>query len=96
MKNKKLEDKISDFFTLWTTHQMTQFIKDVVPLIELFDFEDNDDWLLKEVGAEDEQNVRILRTVYLLSRFADFHAGILCNLNFRFKDLWKKMEKYQA
>jgi hypothetical protein len=44
-------------------------------------------------GEEEECTIRVLRTVYLLSRLAHIHAGELCLLNAHFKNLWIRMEK---
>ena len=54
---------------------MCKFIEDVFPLLELYDEDEDDDWVKKEVGEENTRNVRIIRTVYLISKFAERHAG---------------------
>lgn len=45
------------------------------------------------MGEEDKTNVRLIRTVYLMSKIAESHAGTLVTIKVRFKDLWKRMEK---
>lgn len=68
-------------------------MRDIIPLFELYDVEDEDDWVENAVGKENERNVRLVRTVYLVSRIAEFHAGKLCNLKIKFPNLHNKMEK---
>ena len=72
---------------------MIAFLRDIIPLFELYDVEDENDWVKNAVGEEDERNVRLVRTVYLMSKIAEFHAGKLCSLKIHFKDLWQRMEK---
>lgn len=95
MKNKKdIEDEITDFLEFWDCDRQISFLKDTLMLFELYDVDDENDWVRDAVGESNERNVRLIRTVYLLSRIADFHAGILCSINIKFKDLWKKLEKH--
>lgn len=71
---------------------MCDFLRDIIPLFDLYDVEDDSDWVKDAVGEEDLQNVRLIRTVYLVSRIAEFHAGVLASLKINFKDLYKRME----
>lgn len=75
---------------------MTSFLREIIPLFELYDVEDETDWVKDEVGEENERNVRLIRTVYLMSRIAEFHTDRLCTLKIKFRDLWRRMEKYGA
>lgn len=72
---------------------MSAFLRDIIPLFELYDVDEKDDWVVEAVGEEDAQNVRLIRTVYLVSRIAEFHAGKLVSVNIQFKDLFLRMEK---
>jgi hypothetical protein len=94
-RKKTIEQEINDFLESWDCQQQIAFLRDVIPLFELYDVEDEDDWVEKEVGGDEEnvRNVRLIRTVYLVSRIAEFHAGKLCGMNIHFKNLWKRMEK---
>lgn len=95
MARKTLEEEIDSFFDMWGSDEMTQFFEDTLPLCALYDvdFEQEDDWVKDLVGEEDAQNVRMIRTVYLMSKFAERHAGKLCSLKMQYKDLYKRMEK---
>lgn len=75
---------------------MDAFFRDIVPLIELYQYDENGDWVAEAVGEENERNVRLIRTVYLISRIADFHSATLCRMKIQFKDLWRKMEKCEV
>ncbi len=92
-KKKSIEDEINAFLEKWDCKKLCDFLRDIIPLFELYDVEDEDDWVKEAVGEENERNVRLIRTVYLVSRIAAFHAGTLCCINVEFKDLWKRLEK---
>lgn len=95
MPKKPIEKEIEEFLELWGCKEMISFLRDIIPLFELYDVEDEDDWVKEAVGELDERNVRLIRTVYLMSRIAEFHAGRLCNLKIRYPDLYKRIEKLQ-
>lgn len=80
---------------LGETKMLGKFLKDAASLFELYHYEDDNDWVHAEVGGDQENvdNIRIVRTVYLMSKIAAFHAGKLCSLSCTFPDLWKKIEK---
>lgn len=92
-RKKSLEQEINDFLDKWDCKQMIAFLRDIIPLFELYDVEDEDDWVKDAVGAENERNVRLIRTVYLVSKIAEFHAGKLCTMKMEFKDIYRRMEK---
>ena len=72
---------------------MSAFLRDIIPLFELYDVEQEDDWVADAVGDEDTRNVRLIRTVYLISRIAEFHAGKLSSMKIRFREIYLRMEK---
>lgn len=92
-KKKTIEDQINEFLEIWDFKQMSSFLQDIIPLFELYDVDEENDWVKDSVGEENTQNVRLIRTVYLVSRIAEFHAGKLCNIKIEHKDLWKRLEK---
>lgn len=93
-KKKTIEDEIIDFLNSWGSDEMTSFLRDIIPLFELYDVDEENDWVKEAVGEEDERNIRLIRTVYLVSRIAEFHAGKLCFIKMNFKNLYLKMEKH--
>ena len=92
-KKKTIEDEINEFLEDWDCKQMTSFLKETIPLFELYNVDIEDDWVEEAVGEDNVQNVRLIRTVYIMSRIAEFHAGRLCRIKMNHRDLWKKMEK---
>ena len=95
MKSKKtLEDEINEFLEYWDADQMCAFLRDIGPVFKLYDVDEKNDWVKKIVGEEDERNVRLIRTVYLISRIAEFHAGKLVGVKVNFKNIYQKMEKH--
>ena len=90
---KSIEDDIIEFLQYWNEEKLSNFYKSIMLLIELFDSEEEIDWIEESVGKENERNVRAIRLTYLISKFADFHAPELCRTNIKFKNLWKKIEK---
>ena len=94
MKLKKtLEEEINEFLEVWDCKQLTTFLRDIIPLFELYDVEDEADWVKDAVGESNERNVRLIRTVYLVSIIAENHAGILCSIKMKFKNIFKRMQK---
>lgn len=92
MTKKTIEQEINDFLSYWGEKELIAFLRDIIPLFELYDVDDEDDWVKDAVGEENEQTVRLIRTVYLMSRIAEFHTGKLNLMRMRFKDLWKRIE----
>lgn len=92
-KQKTIEEEINAFLEVWDGAQLVSFLRSIIPLFELYDVEDEDDWVAKEVGEEFEANIRLIRTVYLLAKIADLHTGKLAIAKAQFKGLWQRMEK---
>ncbi len=93
MKSKfSLEEEINRFLESWGIEEMTNFMNEILPLVDLYHIHD-DDWVSEIVGEENTLNIRILRTVYLTSKISELFAGRFCTLNINHKNLWKKMEK---
>ena len=90
---KTTEDMINEFLDVWSVKDMKGFMKDCIPLFELFHVDEKDDWVADQVGEDNKVNVRLIRMVYILSHFAEFHAAKLCRINIDFKDLWRRIEK---
>lgn len=93
-KKKSVQEEINEFLQVWDFDQMADFLRNVIPLIELYDVEPNNDWVKDAVQGDEEniETIRIIRTVYLVSKIAKDHAAKLAFINIHFKDLRKKME----
>ncbi len=92
---KTLEQEINAFLELWDVDMQVGFLEDLIPLFHLYNVDKDDDWVKNAVGGDDTNvaTVRLLRTVYIISKIAEHYAGRLCNININFKNLWKKMEQ---
>lgn len=96
IKNKKtLEEEVNSFLEIWDCRQIIQFLRDVIPLFELYDVDEVDDWVKNAVGGDNRnvQTVRLIRTVYLVSKISENHSAKLCYLKIHFKGLWERLEK---
>lgn len=92
-KKKDIETEINEFLNYFDCQKLTSFLRDIIPLFELYDVEDEDDWVKEAVGEENERNVRLIRTVYLMSKIAENHSGALASIRVNYKDLWRRLEK---
>lgn len=93
MAKKTIEAEINEFLELWDVNSMISFLTSALHLTELYNVEVEDDWVEKLVGPEEVITVRSIRTVYLMSKFAELQAGKLVHTQARFKNLWKRLEK---
>lgn len=83
---------INEFLETWDCEKNTGLLKHLHEFFSLYDVDEDDDWMKKDVGEEDLQNVRLIRTVYLLSRISDLYSGAFVSLKYQFPSLWKKIE----
>jgi hypothetical protein len=88
-----LEEQINQFLHDFDAEDLCFFMKHVIPLFHLYNIDDENDWVEAEVGADNAQSVRVVQTVYLISRIAEYHAGKFCRLKTTHKNLWRKLEK---
>ena len=93
-KKKTIEEEINEFLEVFGKNDLSNLLNDILPLIELYNVDDDNDWVKDAVGKEDCKNVRLIRTVYLVSWFCEMHVTKLCSVRAQFKDLWKRLEKY--
>ena len=67
-QKQTLEQEINEFLNYWDLKQMQDFFRDIIPLFDLYNIpEEQEDWVEKAVGEDNVSNVRLIRTVYLLS-----------------------------
>lgn len=95
-KHKTLEIEINEFLQVWGLEQLQQFINDIIPLFDLYNVEEDDDWVKDQVGAENTTNVRLIRTVYLISKIAEHHSSALCKIKIDHRKIWERLESIEA
>lgn len=93
---KTIEEEIEKFIEFYDCKELSAFFKDVFPLFELYNVEEEDDWLEELVGESNARNVRLIRTVYLMSIIAENHVEKFYLINRNFKKLWKRMQCVNA
>ena len=85
MKRKPLTEELEEFFEIWDSKAVVNFLNVTYELYKIFDVDD--------AGDEESQNKRLAEAAYLISWFAEFYAGKLVNTNVKHKGLWERMEK---
>ncbi len=88
-KKKTVNDEINEFLEYWGSEGVVMFMEDVVPLLNMYS-QDTD--YLSEEQCDNERNVRLVRTVYLLSIIAENHATKINYVNSKFMGLSKRIE----
>lgn len=94
MPRRTIEEEIEAFLDIWDCKQLVSFLEDVVHLVKLYDVDETDDWVQDIVGSADVRNVRLVRTVYLLSMIAERHSGKMSQARMHHRDLYKRLETY--
>lgn len=90
---KTNEELINLFLEEFDRDDLIKLFEDVFPLFYLYNVTEEDDWLKEVIKSDEITTIRIIRTVYLVSKIAERHASKLCYLKVHFKDLWKRLEK---
>lgn len=95
-RKRTIQEDIHLFLEMWGYEDNVQFMRDIIPIFDLYNVDEESDWVREETGGDQEHvnNVRLIRTVYLMSKIAAHHAGSFCRLNIEFRDLWKRMDKH--
>jgi hypothetical protein len=97
--SKKLRDMVQEteeFIEHFGIQGVQALIKEVYEFYELYDVDEIDDWVAHYVkgDAENVRNVRMIRSVYLVSRMAEFLSGKLVLVKTKFPNFYKRLEKY--
>lgn len=97
MKNKyaTIEEEINSAINDWDYEQMKAFLREILPLIELFDVDEADDWLEIKVGGDKEnvRTIRLVRTMYLIARIAHIHTPKLVSFRSKYPNLHLRMQE---
>lgn len=92
---KNIEHELNEFLEEWDVQKLVAFLKDIMPLCELYNVSEDDDWVKDIVGEDGHKDIRLLRTMYLMSKIAENHSGKLATLRSKFPRLYERMEKVQ-
>jgi len=95
-QKKTLEQEINEFLNVFGKNDLSNLLTDILPLLELYNVTEDKDWVRDAVGDEDCKNVRLIRTVYLMSWFCERHTSKMVSIKTKFKDLWRRLEKEGA
>lgn len=90
MKKKPIEELLEDAIKVWGIDEMMSFLQDIFEIYKLYDVDPDDDWM-QSLG-EDYQTIRLIRSIYLISKLSENHAGKLCAFSVKFPKLHKKLE----
>ena len=94
MPKRTVEEEIESFLEIWDCAQLVSFLEDITPLMKLYDVDEGDDWVEDLVGSADVRNVRLVRTVYLLSMIAERHSSKMSAVRIHHRDLYKRLESF--
>ncbi len=93
MPKKDLQQEINEFLELFDIKSLISFLECTIPLTELYDVDESDDWVEQKVGKDEVSTIRMIRTVYLISKLSELHGGKLATVKARFGKLYQRLEK---
>ena len=92
-KKQNIEDLLNSALDYWDSQKIVELLRDTAEFFYLYYTENDKDWVKEEIESEDDVNIRLIRTVYLISKLAENHTGALLSFKLKFPKLWEKMEK---
>lgn len=92
-----IEKEVNSFLECVDSRFVWGLLKDVLPLIELYNITEEDDWVKEcmEGVDTDIQQVRLASTVYHLSQIADRYGRKLMKLHLDYRGLYERMEDFK-
>lgn len=91
--NRTVEEEINAFLNVYGPETFKLFLKDVEPLYDLYNSVDDEEWIEECEGVAEINDIRLIRSVYLMSKVADLHALDLAKMKSNFRGLWIRMTK---
>lgn len=91
-----IDKEINAFLTEWDSSTFARFLRDVMPIVELYGVDDEGHITIDGQIQGDQMHIDtvvMVRTCYLVSRFIDFHTPKLLSMRTAFKGLWKRLEE---
>lgn len=94
MAKKDLQSQINEVLEVWDMPQQERFIRDVVPILDLYyNIGQDMEMFEKEENVMDAATVRLVRSAYLLSKLSERHSAKIATIKMIAPDLWRRMEK---
>ena len=90
---KNINDEINECLNYFGESGLILFMQEILPLVELYNANEENDWVRDEIGEDHFQEVRLIRTVYLISKLAELQAYRLAYVKCTFPNLYSRMEK---
>ncbi len=90
-----INSQVHGILKIFGPERLISFINDMWELFELYDVDEDNDFVSNEVGEENCREVRLARTAYLLSLVASNHSKALEKIQKKFPDFWKQAEKIE-
>ena len=92
-KNLSVNEKARGILQIFGPERLMSLVNDIWELFELYDVDEEDDWVANKVGEENVREVRLARTAYLLSLVAANHGKAFEKIQKKFPDFWKDAER---
>lgn len=87
-----IEQELIEFFKLWDFEKLSELMRDIIPLVDLFDTRIEKDLVDEFIADQDKQNVVLIRTAYLISILCDNHYSILSSTKIRHSGFFKRLQ----
>lgn len=93
MAKKDLQQEINEFLEIFDVKSLISFLECTIPLTELYDVDESKDWVEDYVGKDQASTIRMIRTVYLISKLSEISGGKIATVKAKFGNLWQRLEK---
>ncbi len=88
-----LEKDINNFLEYLDINKLLDLLEDIMPLAELYNISETNDWVRDTVGENKHRDIRLIRTVYLMSKIAEHHSGKFAMIRAKYPKLFERMEE---
>lgn len=92
MAKRTPEEEINAFLEIWGIDDLLKLIEELSLIFETYHIEDSDIPIFDGKTKEEIANIRIIRTVYLISRIAELYSGKLCITKIKVPRLYENLE----
>lgn len=89
---EELETKVARFFEKWSFDDLNDCARYFLEFLEIFQLDEEFDWDKEVLQDENNRNIKIIRCMYVMTKFADMYGSKLLATKLEFKSLWKKLE----